>query len=242
MESKINATHSVTLGRNQIAKIINDKSPRVSQDIDRLMKALNYIVECYYGLKFDKLNSDLYRLVTVKIMETYPTFTFVDLDLAFSDVVIEKKQGTTLTRDELLKPIHEYYRKKTIVLHEAEKVKLELDKKIESEKLEADFLNHAIDIYQEDLKNKELEYSGTVFQASTFAKSQFSERFTQKDKSRIFDLAKNHHKKLMNDFQNNPELIKLPPPHVNFLFAKLIVDHALVAEMKISELQQLINK
>jgi hypothetical protein len=242
MENKINATHSVILGSKQISKILNDKSPKVSQDIDRFMKALNYIVECYYGLKFDKLNSDLFRLTTVKVMEMYPHFSFVDLDLAYSDVIIEKRQGTTLTRDELLKPINEYHRKKTIVLHEAQKVEAEVIKKMASEKLEAEFLDHSIQIYNEDLKNKELEYSGTVFQASTFAKSQFSERFTQTEKNRIFDLAKKQYNLAMKDFENNPDVIKLPPPHVNFIFAKLVVDHALINGYAISELQQLINK
>lgn len=210
-----------------IVKLLSDKSEKVSKDIDRLQKALNYIVECYFGLKFDKLNSDLFRLVSARIIQNHSEFTFSDLDLAYSDVVIEKKQGTTLTRDELMKPIEDFAKKKNIILLEISKMEKEFEEKAFEKKKEIEFFNESIEIYKDDLAKGNIEYSGTCFNAQTFAALKFAERFNQEEKNEIFAKAKTEYSKRMIQFEDDPKVVKLPPPHVNFIFSKLIVDHAL---------------
>lgn len=226
---KICATHSVTVGKSVIVKILSDKSKLIISDIDRLQKALQYIVECYYGLKFDKLNQDLFRLVSARVIQNYPNFTFSDLDMAFSEVIIEKKQGTTLTRDELMKPIEEFARKKIMILNEVEKMENEFQEKSFEKKKEIEFFNESIEIYKDDLAKGNLEYSGTAFNAATFARLKFAERFTQEEKNKIFADARIEYSKRMIAFEDDPKVVKLPPPHVNFIFSKMIVDHALVS-------------
>lgn len=208
--------------------MLSDKSNLIGSDVDRLQKALQYIVECYFGLKFDKLNSDLFRLVTARIIQNHPGLTFSDLDLAFSDVVIEKKQGTTLTRDELMKPIEDFARKKIIVLREIEKMESEFEEKSFEKKKEIEFFNESIEIYKDDLSKGNLEYSGSVFNAQTFARLKFAEKFTQEEKNKIFADARIEYSKRIIAFEDDPKVVKLPPPHVNFIFSKMIVDQALV--------------
>jgi hypothetical protein len=227
MVNKIQATHSVTAGKILIVKLLSDKTEKVSKDIDRLQKALNYIVECYFGLKFDKLNSDLFRLVSARIIQNHSEFTFSDLDLAYSDVIIEKKQGTTLTRDELMKPIEDFAKKKNIILLEISKMEKEFEEKAFEKKKEIEFFNESIEIYKDDLLKGNIEYSGTAFNAQTFAELKFAERFNQEEKNEIFAKAKSEYSKRMIQFEDDPKVVKLPPPHVNFIFSKLIVDHAL---------------
>jgi hypothetical protein len=207
--------------------LLSDKSNLISSDLNRLQKALQFIVECIYGLKFDKLNSDLFRLVSARIIQNYPGLTFSDLDLAFSDVVIEKKQGTTLTRDEFMKPIEDFAKKKNIVLLEISKMENEFEEKAFEKKKEIEFFNESIEIYKDDLAKGNIEYSGTCFNAQTFAALKFAERFNQEEKNEIFAKAKGEYSKRMIQFEDDPKVVKLPPPHVNFIFSKLIVDHAL---------------
>jgi enolase len=227
MVNKIQATHLVTVGKSTIIKLLSDKSNLISSDLNRLQKALQFIVECIYGLKFDKLNSDLFRLVSARIIQNYPGLTFSDLDLAFSDVVIEKKQGTTLTRDEFMKPIEDFAKKKNIVLLEISKMENEFEEKAFEKKKEIEFFNESIEIYKDDLAKGNIEYSGTCFNAQTFASLKFAERFKQEEKNEIFAKAKSEYSKRMIQFEDDPKVVKLPPPHVNFIFSKLIVDHAL---------------
>jgi hypothetical protein len=165
--------------------LLSDKSNLISSDLNRLQKALQFIVECIYGLKFDKLNSDLFRLVSARIIQNYPGLTFSDLDLAFSDVVIEKKQGTTLTRDEFMKPIEDFAKKKNIVLLEISKMENEFEEKAFEKKKEIEFFNESIEIYKDDLAKGNIEYSGTCFNAQTFAALKFAERFNQEEKNEI---------------------------------------------------------
>lgn len=133
-------------------------------DLPRISKALVYITRCYYGLNPENVAEDLYRLVIQTICDKFKTLTFNQLNLAYSERTIEKKQGVSLTKDELMQPIEDMMNKKGIVLMIEQKEKEDFEKQqSEKNKIKDEYLK-AKELYFESMGTG--LYQGSIFQAS----------------------------------------------------------------------------
>jgi hypothetical protein len=185
-----------------------------------------YVSKSIFGISPESLDLITRDSIFQSISERFINLTIEDVKIAFRTHT-QAEKVYILTRDEFLKPIQNFWNKKMIVKRELDieikKNKSELYAKFEVEQ----FFNESIEIYKDDLAKGNIEYSGTCFNAQTFAALKFAERFNQEEKNEIFAKAKTEYSKRMIQFEDDPKVVKLPPPHVNFIFSKLIVDHAL---------------
>lgn len=93
-------------------------------------KLMSY-AKVLYGVTPENLPVELFQLVLKFLTENLSEITVNDIDLAFQNATIEKREYVSLTRDELLLPIKTYWAKKKII--EMEYNKLIDEKKKESE-------------------------------------------------------------------------------------------------------------
>ena len=159
---------------------MNDTKEFCKDDLTRLTKAIGYIIRVYYGLNVDNLDADLIRVTIQTIMQRHPNITFEELNLSYSERTIEKRQGVSLTRDEIMQPIEDMARKKGLILSVSEQEKRKLEEKESEQQEKQRFKEESYALYIDCLNNKK-EWSGTPFQAASFADN-FKELFTREEK------------------------------------------------------------
>jgi len=195
-------------------------------DINRLSKALVYITRVYYGLNPENVADDVYRVVIAEVITKYKTLTFLQLNLAYSECTIEKRQGVSLTKGELMQPIEDMWHKKGVIESIAKQNLSEYEEKQNAFQIAQQFKEDAMSIYLQDLADKNKVYSGSDFQASSFAKN-FEELFTS-DELEAFKLdAKRLHRELSFQFENSKEIINLPPAGEDKIYCKVLLNNAL---------------
>lgn len=212
-----------------ITKLLNDNSEMCANNTPRLTGALSYIVKVYFGLNPDNGNLDeVFALSTQRITSRFPELTFEQLNISFSEAETTKREGVSLTVDELCGPIASFVRKIAIIRESIkEETQKEENERIEKEAAEK-FKAESRDLYLECLNGDKI-WTGTEFQAHTFAYT-FAERFTQKQKDEIWQESKREffqRREAIN--QNDP--FALPPPPPEKIFSRMIVEEALRQEM-----------
>ena len=195
-------------------------------NLTRLTNALFHITKVYYGLNPENLPEDLFRLVIHTICEKHPTLKFTELNLAYLERTIEKRQGVSLTRDEIMQPIEDMAQKKRVVLMIQEQAKQEFENsQSEKQKIEQ-FKREAMQLYVTDLEQGNKVYSGTAFQANSFARA-FADLFDDNQKKDMWIEAQREYKELNYQYQENANAFTQPPPPAEKLYAKIMVNAAL---------------
>lgn len=177
------------------ACLTNDEICR--DNLERLSKALIYITKVYYGLNPDNRLDDVYRLAIQTICEKHPTLKFTELNLAYSERTIEKRQGVALTKDEIMQPIEDMIHKKQNILSIAEKHKQEFEEAQKSKREADEFKKGAMQSYIDSLGTG--EFQGTLFEAGAIMEC-FSDLFTDQEKIDMNKLAIEDYKKAVMDF------------------------------------------
>ena len=185
------------------ACLTNDEICR--DNLERLSKALIYITKVYYGLNPDNRLDDVYRLAIQTICEKYPTLKFTELNLAYSERTIEKRQGVALTKDEIMQPIEDMMHKKQNILSIAEKHKQEFEEAQKSKREAEEFKKKAMQSYIDSLGTG--EFKGTLFEASAIMEC-FSDLFTVKEKIEMNNLAEQDYNKAVMDFKTDRCMFK----------------------------------
>lgn len=195
-------------------------------NLTRLTNALFHITKVYYGLTPENLPEDLFRLVIHTISEKHPTLKFTELNLAYLERTIEKRQGVSLTRDEIMQPIEDMAQKKRVVLMIQEQAKQEFEnEQSEKQKIEQ-FKREAMRLYVTDLEKGNKTYSGTAFQANSFARA-FADLFDDNQKKDMWIEAQREYKELNYQYQENANAFTQPPPPAEKLYALRMVNAAL---------------
>ncbi len=195
-------------------------------NLDRFSGALIYITKVYYGLNPDNVAEDLYRLVIQTICQKFPTLTFNQLNLAYLERTIEKRQGVSLTKDEIMQPIEDMAQKKRVVMMIQEQAKQEFENsQSEKQKIEQ-FKREAMKLYVTDLEQGNKTYSGTAFEANSFARA-FAELFDDNQKKDMWIEAQREYKELNYQYQENANAFTQPPPPPEKLYALQMVNAAL---------------
>ncbi len=203
-----------------LALKISQNSPLVFSgpgSIENVTFKISDIIEVVFGLRVRNLHEDLIPIILKAIHDDFPEITMNDIDLAFSIAEIEKKQGTSLTRDEFLKPIRAYWNKKMILVESIRKTQ-------EAERIEAENkLQHfrdSIKAYQDGIKTG--KYSGTFAQANTIARDYLANKLTLPEKllikafaERLERMAISRRWKLTENNRKNgnmpiPEIVPVP--------------------------------
>jgi len=201
------------------------KSPEITIEI--LGKATGLL----FGLKKENLHEDLYRTTFAKISELFIGITIQDVKNAYNDAVVEKKAFTTLTRDELIQPIKDYWAKKQVVKSEFSKVEKKVLEEIENKTQRENFKKNSFDLYLQCLENGS-KWTGTPMQANVFAKN-FKDMFSQEIKDKVWKDAQREFLESKEIFTTNPIAGMLPPIPAEMIFSRMIVDQALVRKFKL---------
>jgi hypothetical protein len=195
------------------------KDPSIT--IDLFGKATNLL----FGLNKDNVHPDLFRTAYAKICETLIGCTVRDIKNAYNDATIEKKAYTTLTRDELIQPIRDYWNKKQVIKYELSKVESKVSEEIAMKKEGEKFRSEAHKLYLDCLNNG-TGWTGTDMQAKTFAKN-FADMFSQDFKTSVIKKAQLEYHEKKELATSNPILGIAPPVPVEYIFCRMIVEEAL---------------
>jgi len=153
----------IRISKKLIGAMLNEDD-FCKDNLNRLSGALVYITRVYYGLNPENVPEDIFRLAVQIICEKYPTLTFEQLNLTYLEQTIEKKQGVSLTKDELIAPIEDMTRKKHIVKTIEENEKQEYEKQQAEKEIIRNEYNTAKQLYFDSMGTG--IYQGSVFQAS----------------------------------------------------------------------------
>lgn len=134
---------------------------------DQFEFIMHWVVKNRFGMTYQKQSehSDLILAVFHSICERFPFFTIEDIGNVFKVQEIEKKQGVSLTFDELMKPFRFYNDIRNRVYSSYNEI-LRIDsKQNEEQKKEKLFYEEAKQHYLDSRTNRTL-FSGTMFHAS----------------------------------------------------------------------------
>lgn len=181
--------------KTAIAKLLNDQTALCSSDPGRFTKAIGYVIRVYYGLKIENVEEETILLFQNTLFAKYPNMTFEQWNLIHVESVIEKKQGVSITVDELMQPVSSYYAKIQFVLSKKESILREQKEQAEIEERKQAHKEESIRLYIECV-NGDGVWKGTPFHANVFAKESFAHRFTQPEKDSLYAEAKQQVKEL----------------------------------------------
>lgn len=224
-----------TLPKNVITKLLNDSTTLVKDDQQRAFKAFGYIVKVYFGINAETVDMDVYATVFKDVCEKYPNLTFEQLNLSYSESVIDKRQGVGITRDELLRPVASFWCKTQLIIHEAYKLSRKSNEELTKQQEIIRFKNESMELYIECLNNG-TEWTGTPFQASSFAQN-FAHKFDQEEKDAVWIWAKKESNRMKIESANKftTELAELAELLISdkHLFCNEIVNRALLRKLQL---------
>ena len=208
------------------APLMLSKSSKVEESREECLRILISSCEVLFGLRAENLTPELWNISFASICERFKGITIQDVQNSFRYAVIEKKAYQTLTRDELLQPISEYWKNKVILLNEIDLIRQKNEKEIDSIRKENLFRHEAKEIYLKSLEAG--HWIGDEFHADAIARN-FSECFSQEDKNEFMRCAKiefSQRKKAAED--NDFELV----PSWQKIFSRDFIDHCVKKRMK----------
>lgn len=187
IEGRINANENLPNTSKQTAEImLSDSEPVKGCSLDtksEIISQLIKITSILYGLRPENLHEDFFPACFKAICERFPLLTAKDIGRIFSSAQIKKKQGTSLTRDELIQPIVGYYNSKLRVIGEIQKLKREEEEFL---KRVQEHENEAFRLYLDFLKQDSVEWPFEMAGfALTIAKNHFTNYFKQEEKENL---------------------------------------------------------
>jgi len=144
-----------------------------------------------FGMGKDSINSDLINISFKAISDKFVGITIQDVRNAYNDAEIDKKQYVSLTRDELINPVKQYWSKKITLLAKIKEVEKELEVENEGKILKEKFEVESMQIFKESLNQK--KWLGTPINAFSILTQQkekntneISSKFTQDEKNDLY--------------------------------------------------------
>ena len=191
-------THNISLSKNQISSMLEENELCEKNEIASKAILIKVITNLY-GVNIDNLETDFFDVVYNSIIENCKSISLVDLQEAFKSIVIEKRAFVSLTRDEILNPIKQYWIKKKIVISKLNKCMEEAKENMENMEKELIFYNQSKIIYIESLKNG--VWLGDEFHANQIARN-FKNLFTDESKKELWIKAQIEFNKRSDPTQN----------------------------------------
>lgn len=188
--------------RTLVTKLLNDETELCISDAQRLTNALFYIIKVHIGINPDILpkNDKGQNLVILEclsmIKDRYMKLTFLELNLSFSERIIDKKQGVSLTPSEIMAYIEDFNRKaRFIKFHQKEEMN-KADEEIRLQEEQQKFKQDSIELYKECLEAG--IWTGDIYQSTAIARDCFASQMSEETKKeKLFPLAN----KLRQEFE-----------------------------------------
>lgn len=119
------------------------------------------ICTAFYGVRPNDILPETMIAVIMWLQDK--NITRADIQTAYKEAIIEKKPYLLLSRDEILAPIREYWRKKSALLNEIKSLDKEQRTEEEEKARKSKEMKDAFDLFVQSWNNK--EWTGTEFQA-----------------------------------------------------------------------------
>jgi hypothetical protein len=145
------------------------------QDSETVENAPDKVIELFYlasssifGVRSENLSDELFQLALLALPNRFKGITIQDIRNSYFETEIIKREYVSLTRDELLQPIADYWTKKQNLIQQLKLIEVEQDKILIEKQKEIDFYNQARELYKESLNAG--EWLGDMFQAKVLAR------------------------------------------------------------------------
>lgn len=215
--------------------LIEPKQDLVCNDPKRLFNALTFVIKGYFGLLPDKVDAEIIAKVESEIIKRYPWLTFDQLNSAYIDPMVVKKEGVALTIPEMLNPIENLAKKKAVVdlVLLSENQSIEERNRIKQEAIE--FRRSCEKLYL-DCLNGEKIWTGNEIQAHQIAGA-FNDVFTNEKKLEFEKQARREYRERKEQYTtqmeekptNEPQrlAIPIPPPPIEKILSRIAIEEAL---------------
>lgn len=181
-----------------------------------------------FGKNVENIPKILFDSSYQAIIDRFINITVDDIKNSYRDSIIEKKEYVSLTRDELIEPIKNYWNKKLKVQIEIDKcIRLSEEEK-ENEQKQIDFFNNSKEKYKESLiKGFNIldEYECNVIAIK------FKDNFKQEVKNLIWiDAQKEYQEKVKKEVSQ----FSIVPP-ARMIFSRMIIEKCISKKYKFIE-------
>jgi hypothetical protein len=196
------------------------------QESESVENAPNKVIELFYlasssifGVRSENLNTELFQLALLALPNRFKGITIQDIRNSYFETEIVKREYVSLTRDELLQPISDYWTKKQNLIQQLKLIEVEQNKIALEKQKEIDFYNEARDLYRESLQAR--EWLGDMFQAKVLARP-FWDALYMEERKKIQMLATEKVKDAQILAIDNPLIIVADK---NFYLAQEVISH-----------------
>jgi hypothetical protein len=145
------------------------------QESESVENAPDKVIELFYlasssifGVRSENLNTELFQLALLALPNRFKGITIQDIRNSYFETEIVKREYVSLTRDELLQPIADYWTKKQNLIQQLKLIEVKQDKIALEKQKEIDFYNEARELYKQSLQAR--EWLGDMFQAKVLAR------------------------------------------------------------------------
>jgi hypothetical protein len=196
------------------------------QESESVENAPDKVIELFYlasssifGVRSENLNTELFQLALLALSNRFKGITIQDIRNSYFETEIVKREYVSLTRDELLQPIADYWTKKQNLIQQLKLIEVEQDKIALEKQKEIDFYNEARDLYKSSLEAR--EWLGDMFQAKVLARP-FWDALYMEERKQIQMIATEKVKDAQILAIDNPLIIV---PDKNFYLAQEVISH-----------------
>jgi hypothetical protein len=147
------------------------------QESESVENAPDKVIELFYlasssifGVRSENLNTELFQLALLALPNRFKGITIQDIRNSYFETEIVKREYVSLTRDELLQPISDYWTKKQNLIQQLKLIEVEQDKIALEKQKEIDFYNEARELYKLSVSQTYPEWLGDMFQAKVLAR------------------------------------------------------------------------
>jgi len=209
-----------------ILKAFEDKKLVINNELETGNLLMN-ISKIYFGINPESLLPSFFPTVVKNIIERFVNITISDIHISFDSTEIVKREYVSLTRDEILRPVHSYWQKKIAV-----QIEIDIIKKKEIEKINKD--NELIQFISLS-KSKYIESvnSGVFlldeYESNSIAKF-FAKCISDEDKALLWENAKKEHHK--RNMESESKMFKLVPSSER-IYSRLFLEKCMVLKVKI---------
>ena len=189
---------------------------------------MNYC-KILYGLTPENLPTELFKVVINHICENFPAITVQDVENSFEYTLIEKRQYTSLTRDELLQPIRDYWNTKIAIKVEIDKIQKEKHQEQIGKQKYNEFISMSKKKYIESLEQKKCLLD--EFESSAIARH-FADCLTKEEKAIIWAKARDEHRERSLEAENNRFGIV---PSAEYIYSRLFIEKCIEKNVTIGK-------
>lgn len=196
------------------------------QESESVENAPDKVIELFYlasssifGVRSENLNTELFQLALIALPNRFKGITIQDIRNSYFETEIVKREYVSLTRDELLQPISDYWTKKQNLIQQLKLIEVEQEKIALEKQKEIDFYNEARELYKESLKGG--KWLGDMFQAKVLARP-FWDALYLDERKEIQLLATAKYTSFVAESIDNPLIIV---PDKNFYLAQEVISH-----------------